>query len=114
MNRYPENSDSVQITPDEGQILYVVSFQIKNTGKKAVKVDLTTRPFHYELDIDGEKVLPAISLLPNGGLNYLMTTIRPGKTEEAVLIFNLDKSREGTKGNTLSITEGDKTATIKL
>ena len=113
-NQYPKNSDTVEITPDEGQILYVVSFYIKNTSNKAIKVDLTTRAFHYELDVDGEKVLPAISLLPNGGLNYLMTTIQPGKTEEAVLIFNLDKSRNGAKGNTLTITEGDQTAEIKL
>ncbi len=77
-------------------------------------MDLTTRAFHYELDVGGEKVLPAISLLPNGGLNYLMTKIQPGKTEEAVLIFNLDKSKDGTKGNALTITEGDKSATIEL
>ena len=113
-NRYPENSDTVEITPDEGQILYVVSFNIKNTSNRKIKVDLTTRPFHYELDVGGEKVLPAISLLPNGGLNYLMTKIMPGETEEAVLIFNLDRSKDGTKGNTLTITEGDNTATVKL
>ena len=112
--KYPKNSDAVEITPDEGQILYVVSFRVKNTSKKAIKVNLTERPFHYELDMGGEVTLPAISLLPNGGLNYLMTTIQAGKTEEAVLIFNLDRSKKGTKGNTLTITEGDKSAVINL
>lgn len=113
-NKYPEKSDAVEITPEKGEILYVVAFGIKNTGKKAVKINLTERPFHYELSIDGDTVLPTLSLLPNGGLNYLMTTIKPGKTEEAVLIFNLAKSKKGTKDNVLSITEGSNTAKINL
>ena len=113
-SKYPKNSDAVEITPDEGQILYVVSFRVKNTTKKSIKVNLTERPFHYELDMGGEVTLPAISLLPNGGLNYLMTTIKAGKTEDAVLIFNIDKSKKSSKGNTLTITEGDKSAVIKL
>ena len=113
-NGYPDSSDSVEITPEEGQVLYVVKFQIKNTGSKSKKVDLTSRALHYELDVGGEKFMPTISLLPNGGLNYLMTTIKPGQTEEAVLIFNLDKSKKGNKGNALTITEDDKTAKIDL
>ena len=112
--RYPKKSDAVEIEPDEGQILYVVAFRVKNTTKKSIKVNLTERPFHYELDMGGETTLPSISLLPNGGLNYLMTTIKPGKTEEAVLIFNVDKSKKGSKGNTLTITEGDNSSVIKL
>ena len=113
-NEYPKNSDAVEITPEEGQILYVVVFKVKNTGKKAVKVNLIERQIHYELDVGGDSVLPVVSLLPNGGLNYLMTTIRPGKTEEAALIFNLDQGKRGTKGNTLTITEGEKSVTVKL
>ncbi|MEE3467020.1 MAG: hypothetical protein VZQ83_01125 [Eubacterium sp.] len=113
-NRYPKDSDAVEIQPEDGQILYVVSFRVKNTSKKSIKVNLTERPFHYELDLGGETVLPSISLLPNGGLNYLMTTIKPGKTEEAVLIFNLDKSNKGSKNNKLTITEGDKSTVVNL
>ncbi|MBR6229311.1 MAG: hypothetical protein IKQ97_06195 [Eubacterium sp.] len=114
-NRYPEGGDdSVAITPERGQVLYVVSFRIKNTSGKTKKVNLTNRAFHYELDIGGERVLPSISLLPNGGLNYLMTKIKPGETEEAVLIFNLDADKKGSKGNVLTITEGDKSASINL
>ena len=112
--RYPEDSDDIVISPDYGQILYVVSFNIKNTTSKAIRVNLTERAFHYELDIGGDTVLPTISLLPNGGLNYLMTRIGAGKTEEAVLIFNVDRSRRNSKGNTLTITEGDKSVTIDL
>ena len=114
-NKYPENEDdSLAITPEGGQVLYVVSFRIKNTSGKSKRVNLTDRAFHYELEIGGETVLPSISLLPNGGLNYLMTRIPAGETEEAVLIFNLDDSKRGTKGNVLSITEGDKTARVNL
>ena len=113
-NRYPQNDDSLAITPEGGQVLYVVSFRIKNTSGKTKRVNLTDRAFHYELEIGGETVLPSISLLPNGGLNYLMTRIKPGETEDAVLIFNLDDDKRGTKGNVLSITEGDKTARISL
>ena len=113
-DRYPKDSDAVEITPERGQILYVVTFGVKNTGKKAVKVNLIERQFHYELDVGGDTALPVVSLLPNGGLNYLMTTIKPGKTEEAALIYNIDRDKKGTKGNTLTITEGEKSVTLKL
>ena len=113
-NRYPSVDDAVEITSQDDQVLYIVNFKIKNTGSKSVRVNLTSRPFHYELSVGGDTYLPTLSLLPNGGLNYLMTTIKPGKTEKASLIFNVDKDKKGTKGNTLSITEGDKTAIIDL
>ena len=112
--RYPKDSDDVVISPDYGQILYVVSFNIKNTSSKAIRVNLTERAFHYELDIGGDTVLPTISLLPNGGLNYLMTRIDEGETEEAVLIFNVNKSRRPEKEKTLTITEGDKSVVLEL
>ena len=112
--RYPEDSDDIVISPDYGQILYVVSFNVKNTSSKTVRVNLTERAFHYELGIGGDTVLPTISLLPNGGLNYLMTRIGAGQTEEAVLIFNVDKSRRNEKEKTLTITEGDKSVVIEL
>ena len=113
-NRYPSSDDAIEITAPADKVLYIVNFKIKNTGNKAVRVNLTGRPFHYELNVGGDTALPTLSLLPNGGLNYLMTTIRPGKTEKASLIFNLDRDKRGTKGNTLSITEGEKTAVIDL
>ena len=113
-DRYTQSEGFVEITPEEDQVLYVVSFDITNTSSKKLKVDLTRRAFHYELDVGGSKILPTISLLPNGGLNYLMTKIKPGQTEEAVLIFNLDKERKDTGGNVLTITEGSKSAAIEL
>ncbi len=113
-NRYPSSDDAIEITAPADKVLYIVDFKIKNTGNKSVRVNLTGRPFHYELNVGGDTALPTLSLLPNGGLNYLMTTIRPGKTEKASLIFNLDRDKRGTKGNTLSITEGEKTAVIDL
>ena len=113
-DRYPKNSSAYEITSQGGQILYVVTFKVKNTGSKTVKVNLTSRPFHYELSVGGDTYLPTLSLLPNGGLNYLMTKIKPGKTEKASLIFNIDRDKKGTKGNTLSITEGEKTAVVDL
>lgn len=113
-DRYPKNSDAIEISSQSDQTLYVVTFKVKNTGSKSVRVNLTSRPFHYELSVGGDNYLPTLSLLPNGGLNYLMATIKPGKTEKASLIFNIDRDKKGTKGNTLSITEGDKTAVIDL
>ena len=112
--RYPKDSDDIVISPDYGQILYVVSFNIKNTSSRNIRVNLTERAFHYELGIGGDTVLPTISLLPNGGLNYLMTRIGAGQTEEAVLIFNVDRSRRTAKEKTLTITEGDKSVVIDL
>ncbi len=113
-NRYPSSDDAIEITAPADKVLYIVNFKVKNTGSKAIRVNLTGRPFHYELSVGGDTALPTLSLLPNGGLNYLMTTIKPGKTEKASLIFNLDRDKKGTKGNTLSITEGEKTAVIEL
>lgn len=106
--------DIYEITAEEGEILCVVGFDVKNTSNKTVKVDLTNRQFRYELDVGGDKVLPTISVLPNGGLNYLTAKIAAGKTEKAVLIFNLEESRKSEKDLTLTVTEGDKMAKIKL
>ena len=111
---YPKNSSDVTMTADKDGALLVVNFNVKNTTKNDIKVDLTGRNINYELDVGGSKIAPSISILDNGGLNYLMTTIKPGKTEKAVLIFNLDKTSVQTAEKQLEISEGDKLAIIKL
>ncbi len=111
---YPKNSKDVTMTADKDGELFVVTFNVKNTSKSDIKVDLTGRQITYELNVDGAKIAPSISILDNGGLNYLMTTIKAGKTEKAVLIFNLDKTSVQTQDKQLEISEGDKLAVIKM
>ena len=111
---YPKNDDDVIISAGDGEKLYVMTFKVKNTSGSDVAVDLTSRQINYELSVAGGKIAPTISLLPNGGLNFLMTTVKAGKSEDAILIFKVDKAASSSKEISLTVSEGDKTATLDL
>lgn len=104
-----------EIRANEGETLFVVSFALKNVSGAGKKVNLMDRrEIQYTLDMDGNQYFPGINMLPNGGLDYLETTIKKGKTEKAVLIFRMDQERTSASSATLSIEEGNKKTSIKL
>lgn len=106
---------SSQIRAEKGQTLLIVSFSLKNvsgTGKKVSLMD--RRNIRYTLDVDGSQYSPGINILPNGGMDYLKTSIGKGKKEKAVLIFQMDAGKKAASSMTLSIEEGNKKASLKL
>lgn len=104
-----------EIRAEEGETLFVVTFALKNVSGAGKKVNLMDRrEIQYTLDMDGNQYFPGISMLSNGGLAYLETTIKKGKTEKAVLIFRMDQERTAASSATLTIEEGSRKATVKL
>jgi len=102
------------IIAEDGQKLLVVSFNVHNTSGMAKKVDLMNRKIEYTLNMDGSEYFPGISMLKNGGLNYLKTTIPKGKTEEAVLIYSVSEEQKNASTISLKIKDGEKIADIPL
>lgn len=108
-----------QIRADDDECLMVVTFIVKNTTGKKKKIDLTDRNqleggMQYELDVDGSKYEPGLSIIENGGLNFLSTTLGPRKSEEAVLIYRMSKDKENASSIQLKLSEGDRQSTIQL
>lgn len=104
-----------EVRAEDGETLFVVSFALKNTSGEAKKVDLMNRGnIQYKLDVDGNQYFPGINMLPDGGLNYLETTIKKGKTKKTVLIFRMDQERTSASSVNLTIEEGNKKTSIKI
>ena len=102
------------ILAEENKSLLVVAFDVKNTSGTNKKVNLMQRNIEYHLNVDGSEYLPGISILENGGLNYLSTMIPKGKTEEAVLIYTVAKEQKQASQISLSIKDGEKKSQIQL
>lgn len=110
-DKYTEKGNDSPIFAEKGNTLLVVSFQVKNTSGRKKKVNLMKRKIDYPLTIDGNEYLPRISILKNGGLNYLNTVIPKGKTETAVLIYNVASERKnGTEINLVARERKNKTS----
>lgn len=102
------------IMAEDGQRLLVVSFGVRNTTGQTKKVNLMNRKIEYTLNLNGSEYLPGISMLKNGGLNYLKTIIQKGKTEEAVLIYSVSEEQTKVSSITLEIKAGEKVSDIQL
>lgn len=113
--RFTKRYGSSQIRADKGQTLFVVTFALKNVSGAGKKVSLMDRRnITYTLDVDGSQYSPGINMLPNGGMDYLETSIAKGKTDKAVLIFQMDAGKQSASSMTLTIEEGNKRTSLKL
>ena len=113
--RFTKRYGSSQIRADKGQTLFIVTFALKNVSGAGKSVSLMDRRnITYTLDVDGSQYVPGISMLPNGGMDYLDTSIPKGKTEKAVLIFQMDDKKQSASSMTLTIEEGNKKSIVKL
>lgn len=113
-DRYTEKGNESPIVAEKGNTLLVVSFRIRNTSGAKKKVNLMKREIGYPLVIDGNEFLPGINVLRNGGLNYLKTTIPKGKTETAVLIYNVSADRKTASEINLTLRDGTNKTSVKL
>ncbi len=111
---YPKKTSSFQLTAKKGHRLVVVQFDLKNTAKKLVKVNLGERQIDYLLDADGATYKPTIAIQKNGGMNYLDTKLKPGQSEKAILVFEIPKNSAPFGSAVLTIKEGDSASTVRL
>ncbi len=112
--RLTDKYGSSQIRAEQGKKLLVAEFSLKNNSgaKKRVKL-IDRRKITYQLNVDGTTYSPQISLLANQ-LDYLETAIAKGKSQKAVLVFQVDKNAANASSIDLSIEEGDNKTSVKM
>lgn len=105
---------SSQVRAEQGKKLLVAEFSLKNNSgaKKKVKL-IDRRKISYQLNVDGTTYSPQISLLENQ-LDYLEATIAKGKSQKAVLVFQVDKNATNASSIDLSIEEGNNKTSVKM
>lgn len=111
---YPKKTSSFQLSAKKGQRLVVMQFDLKNTAKKPLQVNLGERQIDYQLDVDGATYKPTIAIQKNGGMNYLDTKLKPGQSEKAILVFEIPENSSSFGAAVLTIKEGDSASTVRL
>lgn len=111
---YPKKTSTFQLTAKRGKRLVVVQFDLKNTAKKLLHVDLSKRQIEYSLEADGASYKPTIAIQENGGMNYLDTKLKAGGSEKAILVFEIPESSSGFGSGVLTVKEGENAATVQL
>lgn len=111
---YPKKTSTFQLTAKKGKSLVVVQFDLKNTAKKSLHVDLSKREIEYLLDVDGVSYKPTIAIQKNGGMNYLDTKLKPGGSEKAILVFEIPQNSSKFGSAVLTVKEGENASTIQL
>lgn len=106
---------NTQIRAAQDETLLVVSFLLNNTSEKKKKLNLMKRlDISYMLDVDGSQYLPGPSMLENGGMNQLSTTLKAGQKEKAVLIYRMAKEQRNASSISLTITDESKQTKVIL
>ncbi|MCH5252615.1 MAG: DUF4352 domain-containing protein [Lachnospiraceae bacterium] len=93
-NQFSQGKNDMQRIAKKGETFLVVTFRVKNNSAGKKTVDLQKRNIQYLLTIDGNEYDPSESFLKNGGMDRLNTTLGKGKSEDAVLIYNLSEDRK--------------------
>ena len=112
--RLADKYGSSQIRAEQGKKLLVAEFSLKNNSGAKKKVKLIDRRKNaFQLKVDGTTYSPQISLLENQ-LDYLEAVIAKGKSQKAVLVFQVDKNATNASSIDLSIEEGNNKTSVKM
>ncbi len=110
---YAQRDNYFTLQPTGGRKLLVMSFEVKNDTKKAIKMNLGKIHIDYKLNLaDGKSYKPMVTLLDTD-LNYLNYTLKSGKSDDAVLVFDVPKDLN-SEGLTLSISLNGQNTAIDL
>lgn len=106
-------SNFAVVSPQEGNRLLIVKFRLKNGNSRTKQVNMSNANMSYSLEIDGQNMgTPLKTMLPND-LQFFRDKISAGKSQEAVLIFEISKKQK-VKDAKLDISKGDRTAQVSL
>lgn len=95
-----------------GKNLLIVYFKVKNTADADRKVNLSDHAAKYQLNIGDNTVSPLRSMA-RGDLQYFKSKISAGKSEQGILLFEVDKDAS-VNGSSLVVMNGMKQATVSL
>ena len=100
-NIYQEG-DYFAVTPEDGNKLVVMKFEIKNKGKKKVRLDTEKLGITFYACFDGKNRIKETASLGTRRLSSYGETIRGGKKKTAVLLFQIPKDQaDKISGETL-------------
>jgi hypothetical protein len=110
---YIDDNNLFSIEPSKGNKILAVSFNVKNITKVNKKLNLKDYDIMYELtDTKGTVYKPMLTLLDND-IQYINLVIASGKTQKAVIIFDVPKDFN-LKDKKLMLSYKDKTTIIDL
>ena len=100
-NIYQEG-DYFAVTPEDGNKLVVMKFEIKNKRKKKVRLDTEKLRITFYACFDGKNRIKETASLGTRSLSSYGETIRGGKKKTAVLLFQIPKDQaDKISGETL-------------
>lgn len=89
---YPSDKNAFTIDPSKNMKLVSFIFNVKNITKKARKLDLKNYKISYQLtDNNGSAYYPLMTLLRND-IQYINLEVAAGKTQKAVILFEVPKN----------------------
>lgn len=106
------NGSYFNLEPTAGDRLLVANFIIKNISKRSQNFNLIGKDIQYILSDSSKEFLPMLTLL-NEDLQYIDVTINPGKTYNAVIVYEVPKNIDKAKLS-LSVLKNSKTANITM
>lgn len=110
---YAQRDNYFTLTPTSGNKLLAVSFKLSNKTKSSVKVNLDKIHIVYKLSTKGGKTYSPMVTLLDTDLQYINLTLKSGKSDDAVLIFDVPENLK-TDGLTLSISLNGQKAILDL
>ena len=86
------SGDYFTLEPEEGKNLMMVNISLVNNTSTDKKLSLTAQMVNYEIEInDKDTYNPLLTVLDNDML-YLERNMSAGATEQAILVFQIDKN----------------------
>lgn len=111
---YPKKTNAIlPIEASSGNTICVVKLKIKNTTSSRKRINFLMKNYSYQLEVDSGKTYSSVQSLLTDDIQYLDVTLKPGKSHEAIAVFEIPKSARNKKLKLL-ITKGSKVAGLKL
>ena len=88
----PDDSWLISMSAREGKKLIVTRFELKNDSDEQRSCDILNAGKQYRLIVNKEKRINETVTVLMDSFSQFNTTLDPGKSEEAVLIFELDSA----------------------
>jgi hypothetical protein len=110
---YPDENDYFTIVPSKGKQLLILTFNVKNVTNATQVFNLSESQIVFELEsAEGKTYNPMMTLLTED-IQYINLKIGAGKSQKAVIVFDVLKSMDKSKMK-LNISYKDKTTTLDL
>ena len=106
-------SADAAISAHKGKELLIVHFRIKNKSSVSQKVNLMKKELQYTLTADGEMVGSPLMTILSNDLLYFKEKMAPGRSSEAVLVFETDK-KQTLQNMSIQVTNGKMTGEITI